>query len=130
MIRRPPRSTRTDTLFPYTTLFRSGRDLDQVHLALAPVAQRFDPQARSLLVRGFGTLEVFVLAPALHQSEDARVAVLETAVLLRRRVLHLAPDLLALAVSHRPAIGLLHPRALGVDTHAVARSESDPAPQS
>src|SRR3546814_6457103 len=26
MIRRPPRSTRTDTLFPYTTLFRSGRN--------------------------------------------------------------------------------------------------------
>src|SRR3546814_1812622 len=30
MIRRPPRSTRTDTLFPYTTLFRSGlRDVDE-----------------------------------------------------------------------------------------------------
>src|SRR3546814_11195793 len=29
MIRRPPRSTRTDTLFPYTTLFRSP-DLTQV----------------------------------------------------------------------------------------------------
>src|SRR3546814_5191025 len=32
MIRRPPRSTRTDTLFPYTTLFRSasiGSDQDQ-----------------------------------------------------------------------------------------------------
>src|SRR3546814_6583585 len=27
MIRRPPRSTRTDTLFPYTTLFRSYADL-------------------------------------------------------------------------------------------------------
>src|SRR3546814_1310876 len=27
MIRRPPRSTRTDTLFPYTTLFRSGVSL-------------------------------------------------------------------------------------------------------
>src|SRR3546814_19139929 len=26
MIRRPPRSTRTDTLFPYTTLFRSVED--------------------------------------------------------------------------------------------------------
>src|SRR3546814_17065332 len=26
MIRRPPRSTRTDTLFPYTTLFRSARN--------------------------------------------------------------------------------------------------------
>src|SRR3546814_3808830 len=30
MIRRPPRSTRTDTLFPYTTLFRSDE-----HLAMA-----------------------------------------------------------------------------------------------
>src|SRR3546814_5292823 len=28
MIRRPPRATRTDTLFPYTTLFRSDRDRD------------------------------------------------------------------------------------------------------
>src|SRR3546814_10850156 len=28
MIRRPPRSTRTDTLFPYTTLFRSHESLD------------------------------------------------------------------------------------------------------
>src|SRR3546814_12027651 len=27
MIRRPPRSTRTDTLFPYTTLFRSGQGI-------------------------------------------------------------------------------------------------------
>src|SRR3546814_18114840 len=30
MIRRPPRSTRTDTLFPYTTLFRSKRLLAMV----------------------------------------------------------------------------------------------------
>src|SRR3546814_1324293 len=28
MLRRPPRSTRTDTLFPYTTLFRSGGKAD------------------------------------------------------------------------------------------------------
>src|SRR3546814_20474580 len=37
MIRRPPRSTRTDTLFPYTTLFRSpaaGRAVGE-HAALA-----------------------------------------------------------------------------------------------
>src|SRR3546814_9146148 len=34
MIRRPPRSTRTDTLFPYTTLFRSV-DLASVFLANA-----------------------------------------------------------------------------------------------
>src|SRR3546814_15236126 len=43
MIRRPPRSTRTDTLFPYTTLFRSIRlpnNLDV--LAFGPEAGRFD----------------------------------------------------------------------------------------
>src|SRR3546814_20950274 len=34
MIRRPPRSTRTDTLFPYTTLFRSGLP-DRFELILA-----------------------------------------------------------------------------------------------
>src|SRR3546814_930175 len=32
MIRRPPRSTRTDTLLPYTTLFRSERDLQLADL--------------------------------------------------------------------------------------------------
>src|SRR3546814_4090078 len=37
MIRRPPRSTRTDTLFPYTTLFRSI-----VLLVLAEVPPRVD----------------------------------------------------------------------------------------
>src|SRR3546814_2502344 len=31
MIRRPPRSTRTDTLFPYTTLFRSASNLGGRH---------------------------------------------------------------------------------------------------
>src|SRR3546814_5907670 len=35
MIRRPPRSTRTDTLFPYTTLFRS-RDGEPVPSEVAP----------------------------------------------------------------------------------------------
>src|SRR3546814_9757663 len=33
MIRRPPRSTRTDTLFPYTTLFRSRLRVDDVQRA-------------------------------------------------------------------------------------------------
>src|SRR3546814_20387681 len=39
MIRLPPRSTRTDTLFPYTTLFRSvgARDLRGFHRAGRPV---------------------------------------------------------------------------------------------
>src|SRR3546814_10296742 len=42
MIRRPPRSTRTDTLFPYTTLFRSARGKPGVrrpaHLPAVPAA--------------------------------------------------------------------------------------------
>src|SRR3546814_1239498 len=37
MVRRPPRSTRTDTLFPYTTLFRSNaRPLSKASLAGRP----------------------------------------------------------------------------------------------
>src|SRR3546814_5476611 len=41
MIRRPPRSTRTDTLFPYTTLFRSHQDEEcRSHHAHGDVLQR------------------------------------------------------------------------------------------
>src|SRR3546814_733078 len=59
MIRRPPRSTRTDTLFPYTTLFRSPYaliateqgvargDLGETRRLLA-LMERTDPQAPSL----------------------------------------------------------------------------------
>src|SRR3546814_1344328 len=39
MIRRPPRSTRTDTLFPYTTLFRSVLSDDGVSAVGAPPAR-------------------------------------------------------------------------------------------
>src|SRR3546814_18772913 len=35
MIRRPPRSTRTDTLFPYTTLFRSKSKLEELGFTLS-----------------------------------------------------------------------------------------------
>src|SRR3546814_7862491 len=43
MIRRPPRSTRTDTLFPYTTLFRSDQrrpNLDRLHLGFLDLCDR------------------------------------------------------------------------------------------
>src|SRR3546814_4809891 len=46
MIRRPPRSTRTDTLFPYTTLFRSP---DHVAArALVPLQVQYAPVLRLL----------------------------------------------------------------------------------
>src|SRR3546814_1855165 len=35
MIRRPPRSTRTDTLFPYTTLFRSTAGVRQIPVVIS-----------------------------------------------------------------------------------------------
>src|SRR3546814_3458252 len=46
MIRRPPRSTRTDTLFPYTTLFRSKRSPWQKSAPAAP-AWRSPPRRRT-----------------------------------------------------------------------------------
>src|SRR3546814_7596180 len=67
MIRRPPRSTRTDTLFPYTTLFRSGAfDLVEHDDEIAAATGRFE-----LLRLVFGHCE--------HQGERRRgaVAVLE-----------------------------------------------------
>src|SRR3546814_20324581 len=38
MIRRPPRSTRTDTLFPYTTLFRSWARADKIAHVRTPIS--------------------------------------------------------------------------------------------
>src|SRR3712207_7405066 len=50
MIRRPPRST----LFPYTTLFRSGADVDQHAAAAADPGEELVPGARQ---RGLALLE-------------------------------------------------------------------------
>src|SRR3546814_16515783 len=44
MIRRPPRSTRTDTLFPYTTLFRSAAKVEHRQIVIGI-------QRKGLLVR-------------------------------------------------------------------------------
>src|SRR3546814_9344806 len=50
MIRRPPRSTRTDTLFPYTTLFRSNNqaaDLLSDHGIRVMIDSALSPDQRS-----------------------------------------------------------------------------------
>src|SRR3546814_10999150 len=58
MIRRPPRSTRTDTLFPYTTLFRSigpvGNDQRLTRLAAHQRAQFARRRGRVEHVQSFG----------------------------------------------------------------------------
>src|SRR3546814_19048453 len=61
MIRRPPRSTRTDTLFPYTTLFRSrlvgharGRRAEGADLGRGPRPARRRAPVRERRHRGGG----------------------------------------------------------------------------
>src|SRR3546814_3231792 len=85
MIRRPTRSTRTDTLFPYTTLFRSE---EVVRYAGRQAAARHDPIGRDRIGHrqeigefGFGDLRPLgdeaVLLPGLpfeHRMADARIA--------------------------------------------------------
>src|SRR3546814_13887880 len=44
MIRRPPRSTRTDTLFPYTTLFRSGQRVEEQEHEVEPIRREYPGQ--------------------------------------------------------------------------------------
>src|SRR3546814_5566877 len=64
MIRRPPRSTRTDTLFPYTTLFRSLRNFCGADIHVQP----FIACARVLsLVR---MEESIIWLPILTRSEE------------------------------------------------------------
>src|SRR3546814_2541973 len=75
MIRRPPRSTRTDTLFPYTTLFRSPRMETAIcipasqknafihYYRLASDAKYFDASAR-LRPRWFQGLKPPAASPA------------------------------------------------------------------
>src|SRR3546814_6417645 len=57
MIRRPPRSTRTDTLFSYTTLFRSHVvELDEAlrHEERVVIGQRSDARAELDVLRALG----------------------------------------------------------------------------
>src|SRR3546814_14881857 len=86
MIRRPPRSTRTDTLFPYTTLVRS--DLGAVEAAvvahdlLRPVLQqRRIEESRPEIERGQQVLAEVGEAPdAIGLHRQLRVVALERKV--------------------------------------------------
>src|SRR3546814_7677768 len=56
MIRRPPRSTRTDTLFPYTTLFRSDAEIARLFRARDDAVDRPARDARQARDRLFDAL--------------------------------------------------------------------------
>src|SRR3546814_20498155 len=66
MIRRPPRSTRTDTLFPYTTLFRSWRAASLLPLieAGADIHRKLRARLRQILAEG--AAERTLIEPHLH----------------------------------------------------------------
>src|SRR3546814_8085954 len=55
MIRRPPRSTRTDTLFPYTTLFRSIESLLSAIVADGMTGRRHRSNCE-LVAQGFANI--------------------------------------------------------------------------
>src|SRR3546814_1151390 len=75
MIRRPPRSTRTDTLFPYTTLFRSlfaaaDENDDPARPHCVAVAARADMQHWLLWAQHHGLdPDIIVPAPLLRSEE-------------------------------------------------------------
>src|SRR3546814_9822899 len=58
MIRRPPRSTRTDTLFPYTTLFRSAAVASSEDDTIIPIAIAV-PVIGLVLIGGFVIFALF-----------------------------------------------------------------------
>src|SRR3546814_14456121 len=116
MIRRPPRPTRTDTLFPYTTLFRSLDLLDALrraqvdHVAFARLQQRAGDRRNPADLAQF--------EPRLVDADDTHAALLLMlvdvgdggtakhlgAVLLQRRIDHLG-DFQPLEQETEPANG-------------------------
>src|SRR3546814_11076638 len=68
MIRRPPRSTRTDTLFPYTTLFRSAREAEN----LLRQQYEFVPLEEADMVIALGG-DGFMLQTLHHMLESRRI---------------------------------------------------------
>src|SRR3546814_10985210 len=90
MLRRPPRSTRTDTLFPYTSRFRSGRvgeiPVDGVGDTLLEAVRRRPTQLR-LQLRRVDRVAAVVARAILDVGDlrAPRLAVLARAALVEQR---------------------------------------------
>src|SRR3546814_5722510 len=135
MIRRPPRSTRTDTLFPYTTLFRSHADLENQRKRLerdVRNACRFaNKQLLGDLLPVFDSLEAALAnAPDADPMRDGVVLILRELgrVAENNGLVEIAPgpgD--AFNPDHHQAMSVIE--ADGIAPHAVAqvRSEAQPS---
>src|SRR3546814_6490891 len=77
MIRRPPRATRTDTLFPYTTLFRSGELREPESDLLVDLAGDGILQALARLDEACQDRMLARWPPALAAEHDAIAAVMD-----------------------------------------------------
>src|SRR3546814_18127137 len=100
MIRRPPRSTRTDTLFPYTTLFRScfygGRASPAAQIAPQPSERNFVVQiiveirsaAERLFVLAADETAIIIAACSAPTALAASDAEVTTPCMEERRVGH------------------------------------------
>src|SRR3546814_19213251 len=88
MIRRPPRSTRTDTLFPYTTLFRSGPSV-QESIVFSHCDRPQRPDRAAMRVVGSRIVEPCAVEP--HEIVDAvilwRPGVLNECGICQRKLL-------------------------------------------
>src|SRR3546814_20467380 len=72
MIRRPPRSTRPDTLFPYTTLFRSALNIptEMVHYGVSKAAVQGLSRGLAKVLAGSG-VTVNTILPGPTRTEGA-----------------------------------------------------------
>src|SRR3546814_19626533 len=88
MIRRPPRSTRTDTLFPYTTLFRSS--LVKIYESMKPkdAARIFEHLDMEVLLEVVERMKERKTAPILAELDPERASTV-TLELAKLRELHM-----------------------------------------
>src|SRR3546814_3856116 len=70
MIRRPPRSTRTDTLFPYTTLFRSYQNIGDIKVPIIVRLQGTNAEEAKKLIDESGLQVYSAIALQEARSEE------------------------------------------------------------
>src|SRR3546814_19544139 len=120
MIRRPPRSTRTDTLFPYTTLFRSLVGILARHRGIEMVECAVVPDHRRLVRMGF-------VDAARRAAIDHRLGYLlemKGVAADRQQVARAAPRRVAVIIHHPTAV-VAHAQGGGQETSVVRPGRAD-----